>query len=329
MAYQRFSAEEALFQGAMTFWQHWLPCRWHLTPATYLAKEDGVVLGLISVSSFGKSRTCWVLSHLTVYPEHRGRGIAQELLRYVFALFGSQGVSHFVAEVSSQNQAGLCLLGPCGFRRSARVGTYQVLDEQIKANVSQPGAYRLALSQDKQALYQMQQDALPPDLRVVYDMVPDDFSINDLPVSDLSTYSNEKLLRRLIRRKVWYWVSEDPERKVLTSAIKVQCHRAFDYHLEFCIHPGWSHMAKEAVAFVLTTINELGMKGSITVRAYDYQSGLAEALEENGLKRQGEFFLMVREHWLRAKKPRAQKREVPVGLPAIGKPAVNLPFGSV
>jgi GNAT superfamily N-acetyltransferase len=320
--------EESLFRGGLTFWQHWTPCRWHRAPSTYLAKEDGTIVGLISLASLGKSHTCWFIDHLFVHPDHRGRGIAQELLRYVFALFGSQGVSHFVVEVSAQNQAALSLLVPCGFRRSAKIVAYQVPDDYQSKAGSAAVPYRLALSQDKQALYELQQDVLPPDLRIVYDLKVDDFSVSDLPASDLPIYSNDKILKRLIRRKVWYWVSEDPQRKVLTSAIKVKCHREGDYHLEFLVHPGWAHMAKEAVSFLLTNMEQIGMKGVVVVKSYDYQSAVVEALEQAHLQKKGERFLMAREHWLRAKKAKRIKLEPAVGLPAMGKPAINLPFNS-
>lgn len=329
MPEESFCTEEGLFQGGLTFWQHWVPCRWHVAPSTYVAKEDGIVVGLISVASLGKSHTCWFIDHLLVHPDHRGRGIAQELLRYVFALFGSQGVSHFVTEVSALNQPGLGPLGPCGFRRCARIVKYQLsADHQSEPVDGVNTLFRLALSHDKQALFQLQQDVLPADLRLIYSLEADDFSVSDLPVSDLPIYSNNKILKRLIRRKVWYWVAEDAERKVLTAAIKVKCHREGDYHLEFLIHPGWAHMASQSVSFILANMAQIGMKGMILAKCYDYQSSVAEALEQAHLEKKGEFFLMAREHWLRAKKAKQIKIDTPVGLPAMGKPAINLPFNS-
>gem|GEM_PF-3689790 len=48
MPYESFCAEERLLFTGLNFWQHWLPCSWHVSPSVYLAKEDGIVLGLIS-----------------------------------------------------------------------------------------------------------------------------------------------------------------------------------------------------------------------------------------------------------------------------------------
>src|SRR5262249_32185501 len=127
-----------LFLRGLAFWQHWLPCQLHIAPSVYVAKEDGVVLGLISLSATGKSKQTWELDQVIVHPLHRGRGIAQELLRYAFALFGSQGVSHFLAEVSDKNSAGLQLFGSCGFRRCAKVSHYEM---QLSPQASLPAAY--------------------------------------------------------------------------------------------------------------------------------------------------------------------------------------------
>jgi ribosomal protein S18 acetylase RimI-like enzyme len=317
--YESFCAEDAIARSGLTFWQHWLPCRWHFAPSAYVAKEDGVVIGLISLVNIGKARACWRVTHLVVHPHHRGRGIAQELLRYVFALFGSQGVSHFVAELSNDNNAALSLLGSCGFRCAARLVYYR-LSSESKGESETPDLFRLATPADAQGLHQLHQDALPPDLRLIYDYVADDFLVHEIPVEP-----SERLFRRLLKNKVWYWVSEDKERKVLTAAVKVTAHREGDYHLEFAVHPGWSHLAADTVAFALNMVNRNGMKGLVLAKAYDYQPSVGEALSEADGEKEGEFFLMAREHWLRAKQPRALKIDRAVALPQIANPAINMP----
>jgi RimJ/RimL family protein N-acetyltransferase len=331
--YESFCAEDRYLITGLTFWQHWLPCHWHISPSVYVAKEDGIVIGMISLHPIGKSKNCWQVDHLVVHPNHRGRGIAQELLRFAFALFGSQGISHFVAEAADQNPAALALLASCGFRRSARITHYQVPadlklvtpDEKFEgANGINLDSFRLALPEDQGSLYQLQQDVLPADIRLTFQYIPEDFYIFPLKVESL-----DKLARRLIRRKSWFWVSCDPERKVITSACRVTAHREGDYHLEFAVHPGWTHTAKDLVNFVLAIMRRAGMKGMVIAKAYDYQSSVIEALEAAGLERAGHFSLLTRDHWLRAKSPpRKLSLERTVGLTPLGKPAINLPRGS-
>lgn len=321
MPFESFCAEDALALRGFTFFQHWLPCNMHFAPMAYIAKEDGIVLALISISSVGKSRACWRIEHLVVHPNHRGRGIAQELLRYAFATFASQGAAHFVAEVSDQNSAALSLLGSTGFRRCYRVTHYQVpVDFDLPASVDSDdsSAFRLAIPQDRQGLYQLFQECLPPDLRLTYEYVPDDFLVSEVP-----TESFDKLSRKLIKRKIWYWVSQDPDRKNLTAAVRVLAHREGDFHLEFAVHPGWAHTTEDSILFTLGIMRRLNMRGVISIKGFDFQPHVVKAIEKLGLERTGTFSLMARDHWVRAKQKRVVRKEAPISLPS---PGINLPL---
>jgi GNAT superfamily N-acetyltransferase len=321
--YESFCAEDSYLITGLTFWQHWLPCHLHLSPSVYLAKEDGLILGLISLHSLGRSKNCWKLDHLVVHPNHRGRGIGQELLKYAFSLFGSQGISHFVAEVSDKNTAALALLASCGMRRCSRITHYQVPgDLNIPLEEVPSQSFRLALPEDQEGLYQLHQDVLPADLRLTFQFVPEDFQIFPLKVESL-----DKLARRLIRRKSWFWVYQCPERKVITSACRVTAHREGDYHLDFAVHPGYSHTASDLVRFVLSIMKQAGMKGMVMAKAYDYQANVTEALKECGLEEVGNFSLLARDHWLRAKHPKTLRLDT-VALNPLGKTAINIPRSS-
>lgn len=359
MPYDSVCAENGLSLKGLNFWQHFVPCRLHVAPSVYVAKEDGIVLGLISLKSAGKSCACWKIEHLVVHPQHRGRGIAQELLRFVFALFGSQGVSHFIAEVSDQNSAALNLLGSCGFRRCAKVTHYKAGAASYKGpadNVESekergaPGSgewksegagrsqsdgaakhdsskeeFRLAVADDQQKLYQLFQDALPPDHRLIYELVPDDFTVRELP-GDINETNFDKLIYYLVKRKSWFWVLPDPERNVLAAAVKVKAHKRENYHLEFAVHPGWTQCAAPLVRFTLSTMHRAGLKGMILAKAYDFQPAVVAALEEANLERIGFFSLLAREHWLRAKKPNRVRVENRAILSPLPKPVVNRSF---
>lgn len=308
---------DALSFRGLAFWQHWLPCQMHIAPSFYVAKEDGVILGLIAMHATGKSKQCWRVDHLVVHPHQRGRGIAQELLRYAFALFGSQGVSHFVAEVSDQNSAGLQLFGSCGFRRCTKVTHYQ-----IQLSPAHSGElpvteldFRPAIPADKHALFQLHQEVLPADIRLVASLSAEDFTVPELPPD-----RTPRLTQKANRRKVWFWISRDSERRVITSAVKVTAHRAGDYHLEFAVHPGWSDLTEPLVVYALGRLAPAEGTASVSARAFDYQTGLAEALKAHGMERLGEFCLLAREHWVRAKQPARLKLERAGVMPAVGMP---------
>ncbi|MBZ0188910.1 MAG: GNAT family N-acetyltransferase, partial [Candidatus Obscuribacterales bacterium] len=317
--YESFCQEEKILDAGLTFWQHWLPCHWHFAPSVYVAKDDGVVLGLVSVDSSGRSNNCWRIDHLVVHPQHRGRGIAQELIRYALAQFGSQGISHFTAEVCDQNSAALSLLSSCGFRRLTRITYYQVpIDFQDSADSESLKTFRLAKPDDQKKLFQLHQSVLPAEIRRVFDYVAEDYQVTELNVDSL-----DKMTRHLLKRKSWYWVSDEKDRDVIPCAARVSAHREGDFHIEFLVHPGWEHLSETVVDFVLTMMRRAGMKGMVVIKAYGFQKPLIEALDAAGLDRVGSFSLLAREHWLRAKKPRISIDQA-VTIPPLGRPAINI-----
>jgi len=319
------------FRG-LTFWQHWLPCQIHMAPSVYVAKEDGVVLGIIALKPLSKSKSCWQIDYLLVHPHQRGRGIAQELLRYVFAQFGSQGVNHFISEVADANSAALSLFASCGFCRCAKL-THFELEFSPRPTPPAPAnlPFRLATSADKYALFQLFQDVLPPDIRLVYSYCPDDF-----PVSDTAFERMSKLRRKFLRKRIWYWVLEDQERRTLTSAVKITAHEEGDFHLEFAVHPGWTHQAPDLVAFCLENLKSLGAGSNVSwtpgtrwiarARAFDFDTALIDALKAQQMERTGGFCLLAREHWTRAKQPKLKER--PKTIPGIPNPVINFPLAT-
>jgi GNAT superfamily N-acetyltransferase len=319
---QLLSYEEELLPGSSvsaefsgrTFWQHWLPCNWHLFPSAYVAKEDGAVIGVIALSRIGKSASCWRIDHLVIHPEHRGRGLAVELLRYVFAMFGGQGISHFIAYVSEANSNGLRLFGSCGFRRAARVMAFnldlqQSLPQSKIANIQSELCQ--ATSSDYTGLFQLFQDVLPTDLRLVFDYTPDDFKIIDSP-----TYN--KVRNKLSAAQSKYWLWKDSQRQVVTSAVKIDFDPELKHaQLTFVVHSGWKHQASDFVQACLLQLKQNYALQSATACIFDFDSQVVEALQTSGAEIIGHYCLLTREHWVRAKKV----KHAAVGVPSIAKAA--------
>jgi ribosomal protein S18 acetylase RimI-like enzyme len=309
---------ELLLDG-LAFWQHWLPCQLHLTRSMYVAREEGQLLGIIALNHTSKVRTCWQVTNLVVHPDHRGRGIAQELLRYVFAQFGSQGVMHFLAEVSACNEAALGLFANCGFCRSARI-TYYRFDEAKaeKTRLLPSDRFKLAPPHLKPALCQLHSDVLPPALRQVLLLSPDDFSANDL----VAFTSVEKSQQKLMRKRVWHWVCADTERMVLSASVRVSAEPQSGYKLEFAVHQGWKHLEEELVHFALSSLLSEAPRAKILAKIYDFQGDMHALMQSCGFERSGEAFLLLREHWQR------QRRTKRATIPQIGKPAIHFPMAA-
>jgi RimJ/RimL family protein N-acetyltransferase len=318
-------SEYSLIIRSLAFWQHWLPMPWHVSSSVYVAREGEEVLGLICLHSTGKSKQCWQIDNLIVHPEHRGRGIAQELLRYVFAQFGSQGASHFVAEISQLNEAALALFASCGFCRTAKI-SYSVFDPKENKNnldldncKSLENQFMYASPRFKHMLYQLQQDVLPPELRLIYSYIVDDFMTREpLPFT-----STEKTLNKFLRKRLWYWVRLQAERKTLTQAAKIIAQPNLGYQLEFAIHPGFKHLAKDILDYSLYQLLSCDMPSMpIRAKVYDFQDDLQQALIKNNFVLNDEYCLLTKEHWLRAKKTKEAKLNK-VAIPPMSQTSIN------
>lgn len=309
--------EADLVLRSLAFWQHWVPCQMHMAPSMYVAREDGRVLGVISLHHTSKSRGSWQVDKLVVHPEHRGRGIAQELLRYVFAQFGSQGVMHFLAEVPANNDAALTLFANCGFCRSSRITFYRYNPQYQHEHEKLTDGFRIALPHNKQAVYQLYSEVLPPALRQVLLLSPEDFEIKELaPFTSV-----EKSKHKLMRTRVWYWVCEDTERMAFTASTRVTADPEFGYKLEFAVHPGWKHMAEDLLRFTMTKLLSEAPKAQIWAKVYDFQGEIHELMPSFGFERNGEAFVLLREHWQRQ---RQQKRSA---IPHLN-PVINFPLAA-
>lgn len=318
--------ETGLVLRSLAFWQHWLPCQFHVTPSIYVAREEGTVLGFISLHNIGKAKSCWRVDNLVVHPEHRGRGLAQELLRYAFAQFGSQGVSHFVAEVAANNEAALSLFAACGFCRSAQVTYYRLVPNSETGLVESEASstFKPASTLHKEPLYELNQDSLPPNLRVVLTLSPEDFRIKELP----EFTSVEIAKNRLMRKRVWYIVSEDTERHTLTSSAKITAQPGLGYRVDLSIHPGWQHLTTDLVNETVNSLVKLRPSMPVVVRVYDFQASVIDVLKERGFERIGDYCLLSREHWQRAKHPKKRKAEPSVVLKPITNPVINFPLAT-
>lgn len=302
---------------SLAFWQHWLPCQMHMAPSIYVAREDGHVIGVIALHHTSKSRGSWQIDKLVVHPDHRGRGIAQELLRFVFAQFGSQGVMHFLAEVPALNEAALTLFANCGFCRSSRISFYRYNPNHQHAHDKLTEGFKVALPHNKASVYQLYSEVLPPALRQVLLLSPEDFEIKEtIPFTSV-----EKTKQKLMRTRVWYWIQEDTERMVFTAATKVTADPEFGYRLEFAVHPGWKDQAEDLLRFTMTKLLSEVPKAQIWAKVYEFQGEVLDLMPSFGFERTGEAFVLLREHWQRSRQPRRAK------IPHLN-PVINFPLAA-
>jgi hypothetical protein len=226
---------------------------------------------------------------------------------------------HFLAEVPASNDAALTLFANCGFCRSSRITYYRFNASNADKFEGQPAeGFKIALPHMKAPLFQLHCEVLPPALRQVLLLAPADFPVKDL----VSFTSVEKAKQKLMRNRIWYWVAEDTDRMVLTSAVKVVAEPESGYRLEFAVHPGWKHLEEPTLRFVMSKLLNEAPRAPIWAKLYDFQGEMHDILSNAGFERTGEAFLLLREHWQRQRKP---QRERPLPL---GNPVINFPLAA-
>ncbi len=129
-------------------------------------------------------------------------------------------------------------------------------------------------------------------------LAPDDFEVKDFTAFT----SVEKSKQKLMRTRVWYLISEDQERSVLTSSVKITAEPQFGYKLEFAVHPGWKHQEEDLIRYTLHKLQSEAPKAAIWAKVYDFQGEMHELMQSCGFERSGEAFLLMREHWQRSRK---------------------------
>ncbi|MBX9690505.1 MAG: hypothetical protein K2X27_27565, partial [Candidatus Obscuribacterales bacterium] len=234
--------------------------------------------------------------------------------------FGSQGVMHFLAEVPALNDAALTLFANCGFCRSSRISFYKFNPAGISEfKAEPPPGFKLALPHVKPALYQLHSEVLPPALRQVLLLAPDDFQARDFTAFT----SVEKAKQKLMRTRVWYWISEDSERMVLTASVRVTAEPQSGYKLEFAVHPGWKHQEVDLLRYALSKLLNEAPRAPIWAKVYDFQGEhMHELMQRCGFERTGEAFLLLREHWQRSRKTKRSS------IPQLANPVINFPLAA-
>lgn len=81
----------------------------------YIWEVDGEAVGLVNVSPLGLDSQTWVIGNVAVLPEHRRKGIAQQLIQATIDLARQNRVKHVVLEVIADNVPGVKLYENKGF----------------------------------------------------------------------------------------------------------------------------------------------------------------------------------------------------------------------
>ncbi len=317
---------KAHYRG-LSFWQHWLPCNLHIDSLVYVAKEDTQVLGFLALGRLDKVPNSWRIEQLIIHPDHRHRGIANELINFISAIYGSQGVRSFNFEIDLNNSTGLRLLANKGFSKQAEIA-YYLKDSNFSQNDLNSININLAKLADKSKILELYQLSLPYRLREIYGFLTT--PTNQTPIFELNyayLFSNINHLNNSI------WIFNDSKRNILQFCAQIFQFEQNTYLIEFNIHPGFAdnfdYFYQKIIKLVLNNYQCQAAKSpgelKLIFKTYDYQPALLNLVKSDQLSLLKTNILLIQEHWSKSKAQHKFTNPLSQNLSPITKPAVFMP----
>lgn len=274
-----------------------IPPNLRTLPSIHLAVEEKNILGYVILKCASKPNNCWQIEEVFVQDEIRNKGIGEELLRYVLSLYGSHGIEHFLAEVSSQNFPALSLFHECGFRRYAKVCFYEKeieINAEILHTTSLQENEFILRQQTKSDLAELEKldlASIPADLRPALGRSKDYFKERKSSI-----------------------VLIDKRRNLLIGWAEAQKTSNNNYLIELLLSPGWTHLYENFLNTIICDwITPETNKIQLTIKAVDYLTEFTDTLTKLGFLKSEVKELLVRTIWQKVKERKTKTAKI--GLP--------------
>jgi hypothetical protein len=317
---------------------NWFPHPWRDTVVFYVAQLNQRVHGVIRVSPFNRTRSTWRVDQIAVesalLEADTGNGgvptatiataseIGSSLLRY--CLENIWQARTWLLELDVNDQDALGLYRQNGFQLLAQTTYWSLSAEQLKHLADrEPDLPNLrpVSNADAPLLYQLDNMAMPPLVRQVFDRHTQDFKTTVLA-------SLFALVRQWLTRteSVSGYVFE-PQRQVAIGYFQLQLCRngRQPHHAHLTVHPAYTWLYPELMTQMARITQDVPPQ-ELQLASADYHPEREEYLEGIGATRIAHTLMMSRSVWhkLREAKPASldslQLTEVLQGLQPAHKP---------
>ncbi|MBM3187198.1 MAG: GNAT family N-acetyltransferase [Chloroflexi bacterium] len=137
--------------------------------------EGGCLIGNVSLTR-EEGQGVWVLSNVAVLPEHRGRGIAGQLVDRAIAQLRAQGTRRVVLQVRADNDIAIALYRHRGFARYDTVYEMRLAGSHWVTPIGRTAqVFRAVRPSDGTALYRLVQASTPDACQSVRPLRPADY----------------------------------------------------------------------------------------------------------------------------------------------------------
>ncbi len=271
---------------------------WHSFGRAYVGEVNGEILGYILVSPVNESRTTWRINQIVV-ARGENHTLGSQLIRH--CLESCWEARMWLIEVDDRARDTIALCRQNGFQPLAHLTTWlippDILATLAKQEPALPNLYPIS-NMDAPLLYQLENAAMPPQIRQVYDWGVQDFRHN--PIVQFFRYGQLFLAQR---QEITGYVYES-QRKAAIASFALLLHRGREdqgvtHTLQLTVHPAYTWLYPEMitqVAQIVARHRSIGLD-SLSLVSADYQPEREDYLEKLGAERIAQRLLMARSVW--------------------------------
>lgn len=267
------------------------PLQYHL--CAYVAEQGRVLLGMIQVSPFNRTRSTWRIDQVLLERGVDKQGIGSQLLRHCFESILEART--WLLEVNINDIEALALYRQNGFQRLAEM-TYWEIGPELLAELAQaePDLPNLlpVSNADAQLLYQLDTASMPPLIRQVFDRNTRDFK------SSLFGALTDAVKQWVTKTEVVSGYVFEPQRKAAIGYFQVQLDRKGEvpHVATLTVHPAYTWLYPELLSQLARIAQDFPQQG-LQLASSDYQAEREEYLERIGAKRIEHTLIMSRSVW--------------------------------
>jgi hypothetical protein len=273
---------------------HALPGKWSSALRTYVAEQNGQIVGLIQVSPFNQSRSTWRIEQVCISPAVLSFDVGTCLIRH--CLESVWEARTWLVEVEINHTESLGLYRQNGFQPLAQLTQWQLSPQSLEQlTAKQPSLPNLLPinNADASLLYQLDTAAMPPFVRQVFDRHMQDFQRG---VFSQIAYSVQTRLQQ--RDWVNGYVFE-PQRKAAIGYFAIYLSKTGeDAHVaQMTVHPAYTWLYSELLAHMARLSQQSCASAPMDLVSADYQAEREDYLEQIGAERAEHTLMLSRSVW--------------------------------
>ncbi len=271
----------------------WFPNPLKYRFCAYVAEQGRVLLGMIQVTPFNRTRSTWRIDRVMLAPSVEKQAVGSQLLRHCFESILEART--WLLEVSINDKDALALYRQNGFQRLAEM-TYWEIKPELLAELAQaePDLPNLlpVSNADAQLLYQLDTASMPPLVRQVFDRNTRDFK------TSLFGALTDAVKQWVTKTEVVSGYVFEPQRKAAIGYFQVQLDRkGKNPHVAtLTVHPAYTWLYPELLSQLARIVQDFPRQG-LQLASSDYQAEREEYLERIGAERIEHTLVMSRSVW--------------------------------